>query len=56
VRYAPAFDLKAFQEVAEREIRRMREGVNYLEKMDLSNFRKENSWETTQARFLEVLR
>jgi glycosyltransferase involved in cell wall biosynthesis len=56
VRYAPAFDLKAFQEVAEREIRRMREGVNYLEKMDLSNFRKENSWETTQARFLEALR
>ncbi len=55
VRYAPAFELQAFQQVAEREIRQMREGVNYLEKMDLSTFRQENSWETTQARFLEAL-
>ena len=55
VRYAPAFDLNAFQEVAEREIRQMRGGVNYLEKADLSAFRRENSWETTQARFMEAL-
>ena len=55
VRYAPAFDLNAFQEVAEREINAMRQGVNYLEKADLSAFRRENSWETTQARFMEAL-
>ena len=55
VRYAPAFDLNAFQQVAESEIGRMREGVNYLAKMDLSTFRRENSWETTGAKFLEAL-
>lgn len=55
VRYAPAFDLAAFQQVAEREIRRMREGVNDLERTDLSAFKRENSWETTQAKFLRAL-
>jgi glycosyltransferase involved in cell wall biosynthesis len=56
VRYAPAFDLMAFQATAEREITAMRRGENYLERMDLAAFKRENSWETTQARFLEALR
>jgi len=55
VRYAPAFDLAVFQQTAEREILRMRSGVNYLEKMDLARFQQENSWETTQAKFLAAL-
>ncbi len=55
VRYAPPFDLNAFQDAASREILRMRSGENYLEKMDLARFKQENSWETTQAKFLRAL-
>jgi len=55
VRYAPPFDLEAFKAAAEREILAMRAGKNYLETMDLSRFRRENSWETTQAKFLSAL-
>jgi len=55
VRYAPPFDLAAFQEAAEREILQMRSGVNYLDRMDLARFKQENSWETTQAKFLATL-
>lgn len=55
VRYAPPFDLGAFQDVANREILRMRNGENYLETMDLARFKQENSWETTQAKFLAGL-
>jgi glycosyltransferase involved in cell wall biosynthesis len=55
VRYAPPFDLEAFKTAAEREILAMRAGKNYLDAMDLSRFRRENSWETTQAKFLAAL-
>jgi glycosyltransferase involved in cell wall biosynthesis len=55
VRYAPPFDLAAFQSAAEREIRAMRGGENYLERMDLAQFKSENSWETTQGKFLAAL-
>lgn len=55
VRYAPPFDLNAFQDAASREILRMRSGENYLEKMDLARFKQENSWETTQGKFLAAL-
>ena len=55
VRYAPAFDRESFRLLAETEIRRMRKGENYLGRMDLAAFKEENSWETTQARFLEAL-
>jgi glycosyltransferase involved in cell wall biosynthesis len=55
VRYAKPFNLDKFQDVASREILRMRAGENYLEKMDLARFKQENSWETTQAKFLAVL-
>ena len=52
VRYARPFDLDEFQDAAGREILRMRAGENYLDKMDLARFKQENSWETTQAKFL----
>lgn len=55
VRYAPPFDLAAFQAAAEKEILRMRAGENYLDKMPLADFRRENSWEATQAKFLKVI-
>jgi glycosyltransferase involved in cell wall biosynthesis len=55
VRYVPPFDLPAFQSAAETEIRRMRAGENYLDKLDLAQFKRENSWETTQAKFLKGL-
>jgi glycosyltransferase involved in cell wall biosynthesis len=55
VRYAPPFDLVTFQQTAEREILQMRSGVNYLDQMNLARFKQENSWETTQAKFLNAL-
>jgi glycosyltransferase involved in cell wall biosynthesis len=55
VRYAPPFEVGAFQAAAEREIARMRAGENYLAGAKLAPFKMENSWETTQARFLAAL-
>lgn len=55
VRYAPPFDLAQFRQVAEREIMAMRAGKNYLDAMDLATFKRENSWETTQAKFVAAL-
>jgi glycosyltransferase involved in cell wall biosynthesis len=55
VRYVPPFDLQAFQGAAEDEIRKMRRGENYLERLDLTEFMRANSWETTQAKFLAAV-
>jgi glycosyltransferase involved in cell wall biosynthesis len=55
VRYVPPFDLAAFQAAAEDEIRKMRAGENYLERLDLAEFKHANSWETTQGKFLSAL-
>lgn len=55
VRYVPPFDRAAFQSAAENEIQQMRAGENYLTRLDLAEFKRENSWETTQARFLAAL-
>ena len=56
VRYVPCFDLAAFQQAAEAEILRMRNRQNYLDRLDsFADFKQENSWETTQARFLSVI-
>lgn len=55
VRYAPPFDLAAFQRVAEQEILRMRAGENYLEQAALEKFKQENSWATAGDRFLAAL-
>lgn len=54
-RYAPPFDLAAFQALAEQEILRMRAGENYLAGENLDTFKRENSWETAQAKFLAAL-
>lgn len=55
VRYAKPFDLDKFQDAASREILRMRADENYLDKLDLARFKQENSWETTQAKFIAAL-
>jgi hypothetical protein len=34
----------------------MRGGENYLDRADLQKFRRENSWDTAQERFLEALK
>ena len=54
-RYVPPFALEGLQTSAEKEILLMRSGVNYLDRLDLQRFEKENSWETTQGRFLAAL-
>jgi glycosyltransferase involved in cell wall biosynthesis len=56
VRYVPPFDLAAFERAAERELTTLRQGENYLARMNLDEFKRENSWETTQAKFLAALR
>lgn len=55
VRYAPPFNLEAFQQIAEREIQKMRAGKNYLDTRNLADFKCENSWETTQVKFIQAL-
>jgi glycosyltransferase involved in cell wall biosynthesis len=55
VRYVPPFDLAAFQSAAEDEIKKMRGGNNYLENLGLAEFKRKNSWETTQGKFLSAL-
>ena len=54
-RYTPPFDLAAFQQAAEAEIRRMRAGENYLDRLDRAAFARENSWTATAARFLAAM-
>ena len=54
-RYAPPFDLAAFQRTAEAEILRMRAGENYLVQANRAEFIRQNSWATTSARFLAAL-
>ena len=55
VRYVPAFDLVDFHNAAEDEIKKMRAGENYLARLDLAEFKRANSWETTQGKFLAAL-
>ena len=55
VRYVPPFDLTAFQAAAEDQIKKGRAGENYLDQLDLAEFKRANSWETTQGKFLGAL-
>jgi glycosyltransferase involved in cell wall biosynthesis len=56
VRYVPPFNLAEFQKAAIAEVIKMRGGENYLDRADLQKFRRENSWDTAQERFLEALK
>ena len=55
VRYVPPFDQQSLRKTAEDEILRMRAGKNYLEQADLTAFKRDNSWKTTQDKFLQAL-
>lgn len=55
VRYAPPFNLDAFQQAALREIQAMRAGDNHLDARNLVDFKRNNSWETAQTKFVQVL-
>jgi len=56
VRYAPPFQLAEFQKAAAAELAKMRAGENYLDQADLEIFKRDNSWEAAQERFLEALK
>jgi len=56
VRYAAPFNLGEFQKTAVAEVAKMRASENYLDHADLRNFKRENSWDTAQMRFLEALK
>ena len=51
----PANVYKPFLKPRLDEIRKMRAGENYLERLDLGEFKRANSWETTQGKFLTGL-
>lgn len=55
VRYVPCFEVEAFQREAERQILLMRGGDNYLTRLNLDQFCRENSWETNERGFLNAL-
>jgi len=55
VRYAPPFNLGAFQQAALREIQAMRAGNHHLDARSLVDFKRNNSWETTQTKFVQAL-
>jgi glycosyltransferase involved in cell wall biosynthesis len=55
VRYAPPFNLEAFRQTALNEIQEMRAGKNHLDARNLADFKRENSWETTGAKFVRTL-
>src|ERR1051325_6677716 len=46
VRYVPPFDFAAFQAAAEDQIRKCRANDNYLDRLDLADFKRVHSWET----------
>lgn len=55
VRYVPPFDQKAFAREAAELVRQARAGNTYLDRLDLAPFRKQHSWQQTQADFLQGL-
>jgi glycosyltransferase involved in cell wall biosynthesis len=55
VRYVPCFDVRALQAETERQVVEARAGRNYLADCDLERFQNENSWQTTQKKFLAAL-
>jgi glycosyltransferase involved in cell wall biosynthesis len=55
IRYAPPFNLEAFQQTAERKIQEMRIGKSHLDPGALADFKRQNLWETTQTKFVQTL-
>ena len=55
LRYVPCFDLESYQRAAETQVRAMRHGDNYLDRLDLVGFKEANSWEAVRAKFVGAL-
>jgi len=55
LRYIPCFDLKEFQDEADRQINEMRAGRNYLSAMNPGQFAEGHSWQATCRVFLVVV-
>lgn len=55
VRYVKCFDVDAFKNAVENEVRQQREGKNYLDGMDLEKLRESLRWETSEAAFCKLL-
>ncbi len=50
-RYVPCFDVNAFEAEAERQVRAMRAGRNYLSEMNLEEFCRKHSWQAAGDTF-----
>jgi len=55
VRYVKPFDLEAFQQAVELEVRNQRAGRNYLAVLDLPVLKRALSWTSAQASFVRLL-
>ena len=55
VRYVPRFDMDAFKQAAEDEVRNQRAGKNYLAGMDLEKLKHSLSWQASQQAFCGLL-
>ncbi len=55
LRYVPCYDVQAFQAEAENQVRMMRAGTNYLEDLDLEQFKQRCSWETARQTFAQAM-
>ena len=55
LRYVPCFDLDQYQREAESQVLAMRQGVNYLDRLDLNGFKQANSWEAVRGKFVAAL-
>jgi hypothetical protein len=55
LRYVPCFDAGRFGLEAQEQVLKMRAGENYLNKMDLTQFIQECSWETAHKSFVQAL-
>jgi glycosyltransferase involved in cell wall biosynthesis len=55
VRYVKPFDSEALSRAVEDEVRRQREGRNYLATMDLAELKRRLNWSTAQENFCNLL-
>jgi len=55
-RYVPAYDVSAFQAEARKQILAVRAGENYMQKLNLEDFKKRSSWRTAQELFVRKAR
>jgi glycosyltransferase involved in cell wall biosynthesis len=55
LRYVPCYDVGAFSSEAYHQILKMRSGENYLDRLDVTGFIQECSWETARRTFIRAI-